>query len=160
MKIRPRFSLRMLAIVVVAFCVYLSLWVSTRSYTEPMKRMRSGHPIFHREWSPVPLIVCRELDVYDGRGINRKRLQIHRTFYVCIFGSKTELPCKAVSGWKSKSGRKFLKTTTHQPLTRFRVDLEGQYPTSRRRGRSSQVVRRTTFLSSTKIQCCVGSPKR
>ena len=85
---RLRFTLRTLAIVVTLVSVYIGLWAETnRACKRPMRTTSSDVLRVRSAWSPMPLFVVQEEDLYfvDG-GPLRNYTTGQERYYVCLFG--------------------------------------------------------------------------
>ena len=96
MKLRPRFSVRMLAIFVTLVCAYFGAWEATKRFGVPaIERLRNrlGHERdFIRCNSPVPFVVKWEADdPFDDTPPS--------VLYLWLFGPTIKLPFE--SEWKN-----------------------------------------------------------
>jgi hypothetical protein len=74
-----RFSLRTLAIVVTLFCAYFAAWEATKIHAGHNPESSSSIGI-RRSYSPLPLVICREMTIENVSGFRR------RDYYLWLFG--------------------------------------------------------------------------
>ena len=89
MKLRPRFSLRTLAIFMTLVCAYFGAWEATKRYGIPLKPLSdtfagSSQLELSSESSPFPFIIRHDnLIVFS---------QPAREYYLWLFGPRIKLP--------------------------------------------------------------------
>lgn len=100
--IRPRFSIRTLAIVVTLVCAYFGAWEATKRYGVNEGQVIVGNvgqrgSFFTSEWSPAPLITsCLDHDVTvrDGGVVELRKIN-GWNYYIWLFGPKIKLPFRS-----------------------------------------------------------------
>lgn len=103
--IRPRFSVRMLAIVVTLVCAYFGAWEATKRYGLSSRitvvgwsRDANDKPYVIVERSPLPFVMsCDEL----ATGITQSDRSLFgpRHYYFWLFGPKIKLPLESTWKW-------------------------------------------------------------